>query len=118
MGVIFSKLCFGCCGGSSNNLDRPISKSKSKLIYNPSLIIQRSQIFRDVDEVSEYTRVLEKDFEISRKHNVEGKAKGSGLNTSNESREIDLEAGNQFLDIEFDDSDYPKKVTHLICMHK
>lgn len=62
MGAIISKLCYSCCGRSKNNLKNP---TKSKLSRNPSLIIERTQIIiREDEEKTEYSRVLERDFEI------------------------------------------------------
>lgn len=60
MGAIISKLCCGCC----------IPKKKSKLRTRiPSLIIERSQLTTndELSEITQYTRKLEKDFEVQKK---------------------------------------------------
>lgn len=64
MGAIISKLC--CCTGKRRRRPSPGLKSPSKLSRNPSLIIERTQVLRGDEDGggSEYSRVLEKDFEI------------------------------------------------------
>jgi hypothetical protein len=67
MGALISKLC--CCTnkGQGRRHDQPkkfIYKSQSKLSKNSSLIIERTHVQGDEDGGSEYSRVLEKDFEI------------------------------------------------------
>ena len=66
MGAILSKFCFSCCTGLSSSKSRSsASKSSSrKLSHRPSLIIQRSQVFREAEAGSEYSRVLERELEI------------------------------------------------------
>lgn len=68
MGAIISKLC--CCTGRStrSKFSSPPKPPPPKLSRNPSLIIERSVKFlRDAEEGSEYSRVLERDFEIKGK---------------------------------------------------
>ena len=140
MGAIFSKLCFTCCGGNSkkskstNSHFHSInhSKSSSKLSKNPSLIIQRSHVFRDVEEEgSEYTRVLERDFEIWGRRLVDGTTRTSSAlsnlngettrysfreNVANHPVTI-IDSSNDSLEVNLNDSsEYPKKVHHVIVI--
>ena len=62
MGAIISKLCY--CKGKRRRHHSNSQQQPTKLSKNPSLIIERTQFLRDEDGVSEYTRILEKDFEI------------------------------------------------------
>ena len=128
MGAIFSKLCFSCCcggGNKPNHTSNPIQQQskKQQLSRNTSLIIERSHLFRDVEEVSGYTRVLERDFEIWGKKVVEVQVKKSNSNTSNSSdlnvqgmnsddkiNSFKIDSSNESLELNSNDSDYPKKV--------
>lgn len=126
MGAIFSKLCFSCCGGGNkpkhpSNPSKQQSKSpstKQQLSRNPSLIIERSHLFRDVEEVSGYTRVLERDFEIWGKKVVEVKKSNSsssalnvqGNNPDDKMDSFKIDSSNESLELYSNDSDYPKKV--------
>ena len=62
MGAIISKLCY--CKGKRRRHHSNSQQQPTKLSKNPSLIIERTQFLRDEDGISEYSRVLEKDFEI------------------------------------------------------
>ena len=131
MGAIFSKLCFSCCCGGGNKPNHPSNPSqqqskspstKQQLLRNPSLIIERSHLFRDVEEVSGYTRVLERDFEIWGKKVVEVKKFNSNSSSSSSDLNVQgnksddkinsfkIDSSNESLELNSNDSDYPKKV--------
>ena len=77
MGAIVSKLCFTCCTGHRTRKTNTATNSQSKLSKIPSLIIERTQVLREVDEGTEYSRILERDFEIKGRS---GSSKRSQLN--------------------------------------
>lgn len=87
MGAIISKIC--CCTVKRRRQhtpspSHPPSNPKTKLSKNPSLIIERTQFLRDEEEGggSEYSRVLEKDFEIKGRKVVVGKSQFNNEETT------------------------------------
>lgn len=110
MGAIFSKLC--CCTRRPGPHHSKFAHSRSST--NPTLIIQRSHVFRDVEEGSEYTRVLQKDFEIWGRRVLEGSGKRSVLRGDAENGRFDNFEGfgssNESLKDTNDATNYPQKV--------
>ena len=134
MGAIFSKLCFSCCcggGNKPNHTSNPIQQQskKQQLSRNTSLIIRRSHLFRDVEEVRVYARSRTGFRDFGVKKVVEVQVKKSNSNTSNSSdlnvqgmnsddkiNSFKIDLSNESLELNSNDSDYPKKVNNIfIC---